>query len=159
MEETRPVRPSANSNRSVDFGAKANLSRVTLSRIPSLFGRLAYFTSLRDPANGEYQHWGMSEIYGRTEANEAFCQSHAEVFSEWLSLDFAQREADFGLYRSGLEAEGAGSLEAVARLEPHRHYLPESARQAEREVFQGALIALLERLKHESAAPLSLTYA
>jgi hypothetical protein len=120
---------------------------------------LAYFASLRDPATGEYQHWGMSEIYGRAEANEAFRQSHAEAFSEWLSLDVAQREADFGLYRSGLEAEGSGLLEAVARLEPHRHHLPESARQAEREVFQGALLALLDRLSHESAVPLSHTYA
>jgi hypothetical protein len=159
QKETWPVRQSANYNRSVDFGAKANLSRVTLSRIPSLFGRLAYFASLRDPAAGEYQHWGMSEIYGHTEASKAFRESHAEVFSEWLSLDFAQRQADFGLYRSGLDADGSGLLEAVARLEPQRHYLPESARQAEREAFQGALIALLEVVRQESMVPLSHTYA
>jgi hypothetical protein len=159
MEETCPVRRSANSSRSVDFGAKANLSRVTLSRIPSLFGRLAYFASLRDPATGEYQHWGMSEIYGREEANKALRQSHTEAFSEWLCLDVEQREADFLLYRSGLEAEGFALLEAVPRLEPHRYHVPESAPQAAREVFQRTLIALLERLRHKSAVPLSRTYA
>ncbi len=151
MEETRPVRPSTNSNWSVDFGAKANLWRVTLSRIPSLFGRLAYFASLRDPATGEYQHWGMSEIYGQAEASKAFRESHAEAFSEWLSLDLGQRQADFGLYRSGLEDEAFDVLEAVARLEPHQRLVPVSARQAECEVFRCALLALLERLKHESA--------
>jgi hypothetical protein len=151
MKETCPVRQSANSNRSVDFGAKANLWRVTLSRIPSLFGRLAYFASLRDPATGEYQHWGMSEVYGRQAANKAFRQSHAAVFREWLSLDHAQREADFGLYRSGLEAEGFNVLEVVARFESHRRLVPVPARQAESEVFQRALIALLERVRHASA--------
>jgi len=159
QRETWSVRHSANYNRGVDFGAKANLSRVTLSRIPSLFGRLAYFASLRDPATGEYQHWGMSEIYGRAEASEAFQQSHAEVFSEWLSLDLAQREADFGLYRSGLEAEGSDVLQVVARLGPYRNLLPGSARQAECEVPQVALIALLESLRRESAVSLSHAYA
>jgi hypothetical protein len=149
MKEARPVRQSANSNRSVNFGAKANLWRVTLSRIPSLFGRLAYFASLRDPETGEYQHWGMSQIYGRKEANKAFRQSHAEVFKDWLFLDLAHREADFSLYRSGLKAEGRDVLEVVARLESHRRLLPASARQAECEVFQGALIALLERVKRK----------
>jgi hypothetical protein len=151
MEETRPTRRSASSNRSVSFRAKANLWRVTLLRIPSLFGRLAYIASLCDPATGEYQHWGMFEIYGREEASEAFCKSHAEAFSEWLSLDIAQREHDFGLYRSSLEAEASDVLEAVARLEPHQRLVPVSARQAECEVFRCTLIALLERLKHESA--------
>jgi hypothetical protein len=159
MEETGPARRSANSNRNVDFGAKANLWRVTLSRIPSLFGRLAYFASLRDPATDEYRHWGMSEIYGREEANEAFRQSHAEAFSEWLSLDVAQRETDFGLYQSGLEAEGLDVLEIIARLEPYRKLLPGSARQEECEVLQGGLIALLESLRRESAVSLSHAYA
>ena len=149
----RPARRSANSDRGVDFGAKANLCRVTLSRIPSLFGRLAYFASLRDPATEEYRHWGMSELYGREEANEAFSQSHAEAFSEWLSLDAAQREADFGLYRSGLEAEGLDVLEIILRLEPYRNLLPVSARQAECGAFQGALVALLETLRHEPVPP------
>jgi hypothetical protein len=147
----RPVRQSANSNRSVDFGAKANHWRVTLLRIPSIFGRLAYFASLRNPATGQYQHWGMSEIYGRKQANKAFRQSHAEVFSGWLSLDPAQRGADFGLYRSGLEAEGLDALEVVAGLESHRRLEPGSARPADCEVFRRALTALLESLKHKLA--------
>jgi hypothetical protein len=154
----QPQQP-ANRERSVDFGAKANLGRVTLSRIPSLFGRLAYFASLRDPATGEYRHWGMSEIYGPEEASEAFRQSHAEAFSEWFSLDLAQREADFGLYRSGLEAEGLDLLETVARLEPYRNFLPASARQAESEAFEHALTALREGLRHEPAVPLDHAYA
>ena len=93
----------------------------------------------------------MSQIYGQEEATAAFRQSHAEVFNEWLSLDLAQREVDFGLYRSSLEAEASDVLEAVARLEPHQRLVPVSARQAECEVFRCTLIALLERLKHESA--------
>jgi hypothetical protein len=150
MKETGPVRQSTNSNRGADFGARASLWRVTLSRIPSVFGRLAYFASLRHPVTGGYQHWGMSRIYGRMEANQAFRQSHAEVFSDWLCLDLAQRELDFGLYRSGLKAEGLEVREVVARLESHRRLLPVSARQAECELFRSTLTALLERLKHES---------
>jgi hypothetical protein len=36
-------------------------------------------------------------------------------------------------------------------LESHRRLLPVSARQAECELFQSGLTALLERLEHESA--------
>ncbi len=154
-----PLQHPENSSRSIDFGAKANLRRATLSRIPSIFGRLAYLASLRDPATGEYQHWGMSEIYGREEANKAIRQSHAEAFGEWLSLEAAGREADFGLYRSGLEAEGFDPLETVARLAPYPHLLPDSAEPAESKVFQSALIAHLDKLRHESAVPLSATCA
>jgi hypothetical protein len=111
---------------------------------------LAYFASLCDAATGEYEHWGMSRIYGRNEANMAFRRSHAEVFGDWLSLDLAQRELDFGLYRSGLKAAGRDVLEVVARLESHRRLVPVSARHAEGEVFQTGLIALLESLKHKS---------
>ena len=70
-------------------------------------------------------------------------------------MDVAQREADFGLYRSGLEDEGLGVLEAVAQLELHRQFVPVSARQTECEVFQRELIVFLERLGHESAVPLA----
>ena len=151
MEKARPVQRSSDFYRGAFFGAKASLRRVTLSGIPSLFGRLAYFASLRNPATGKYQHWGMSEIYGRKEASKAFRESHAEVFREWFSLDLAQREADFDRYRSGLEVEGLDVLEVVARLEPHRRLVPVSARPAEWEVFRRGLTALLRRPKRESA--------
>jgi hypothetical protein len=122
---------------------------------------LAYFASLCDAATGEYEHWGMSRIYGRNEANMAFRRSHAEVFGDWLSLDLAQRELDFGLYRSGLKAAGRDVLEVVARLESQRRLVPASARQAECEVFQGALIELLERVKRKPSVqgtPSALRY-
>jgi hypothetical protein len=103
----------------------------------------------------------MSQIYGRKEANKAFRQSHAEVFREWLSLDLAHREVDFSLYRSGLKAQGHDVLEVVARLESQRRLVPASARQAECEVFQGALIELLERVKRKPSVqgtPSALRY-
>jgi hypothetical protein len=46
----------------LERSATADLFKNTLSRIPTLFGRLAYLASLRDSNSGIYRHYGLASI-------------------------------------------------------------------------------------------------
>ena len=59
-----------------DRSASADLWRNTISQIPSVFGRLVYLASLRNPNNGSYEHHGLALVFGEDEANKALKNSH-----------------------------------------------------------------------------------
>ena len=56
--------------------ATADLFKNTLSRIPTVFGRLAYLASLRGPDSGVYGHHGLTLMFGREESKRALARSH-----------------------------------------------------------------------------------
>jgi len=127
----------------------ADLWRHTLSQIPSLFGRLVYLHSLRDPNTGRYHHHGLEAIFGHAEANHAIQQSHELVFAEWLEFHLEQQKADLELYVAGLEPERRTVVEAWSRLEPYRSLPPDPARPVEKELFLADLETLLSLMRNE----------
>ena len=52
------------SNPVLERGAASDLWRHTLSQIPSVFGRLVYLSSLRNPNTDSYEHHGFSQMFG-----------------------------------------------------------------------------------------------
>ena len=60
--------------------AGSDLWRHTISQIPSVFGRLVYLSSLRNPNNARYRHDGLALIFGDDEANRLLRGSHREPF-------------------------------------------------------------------------------
>src|SRR5712691_10477786 len=84
--------------------ALADLWKHTLSQIPTVYGRLAYLASLRDPNSGAYRHHGLSAAFGREESGKALKQSHEGIFSEWLNLALAEKSGDLGNYLRDLDA-------------------------------------------------------
>ncbi len=54
-----------------DRSAASDLWRNTLSQIPTVYGRLVYLASLRNPNTGHYGHHGLSLVFGEDEANRA----------------------------------------------------------------------------------------
>src|SRR5258708_40335259 len=111
-----------------DRSASADLWRNTISQIPSVFGRLVYLASLRNPNNGFYEHHGLSLVFGEDEANKALKNSHAKVFAEWLSFNLEQQKADLDLYISSLFENKQVVIETWIRLSPYRNLLPASVR-------------------------------
>ena len=81
------------SNSILQRSASADLFRNTLSRIPTMFGRLAYLASLRDPNSGVYEQHGLMSIYGDNKSRQALAQSHShsEVFQDWLDLPLHEK--------------------------------------------------------------------
>ncbi len=130
-------------------GAASDLWRHTLSQIPSLFGRLVYLSSLRDPNTGLYQHHGLATVFGEEEANSAMRLSHEESFAQWLEFSLDRQKSDLELYVAGLEPERKRVVETWSRLEPYRNLPPASAKAVEKSLFLTDLETLLSLMRNE----------
>lgn len=130
-----------------DRSAAADLWRNTISQIPTVFGRLVYLASLRNPNNGSYEHHGLALVFGDEEANKALRNSHVAVFAEWLTFNIEQQKADLDLYLSGLFEDKRVVIDTWLRLSPYRNLLPASVRGVERRLYMADFAALLELLK------------
>lgn len=127
----------------------ANVWRRTLSQIPTVFGRLVYLASLRDPNTGRYEHFGLAQMFGEDEADRALRQSHWETFQQWLGFGLERQKQDLDQYLAGLHRDPRAILETWSRVEPYRNLIPAAAPQAERQLYLSDLQALLELLKNE----------
>jgi hypothetical protein len=139
----------SDSSTDLERGAAADLWRHTLSRIPSLFGRLVYLCSLRDHNTGAYEHYGLAQAFGDEEAARVLEESHMNAFSQWLCLTLEQQKADLDLYLSSLEGHRRTILDTWIRLQPYRNLLPSSVRGVERELYMTDLETILALLKNE----------
>ena len=136
----------------LERSATADLFKNTLSRIPTIFGRLAYLASLRDPNSGIYRHHGLVSIFGRDESRKALAQSHQEVFQEWLNLPLAEKSEDLRDYIHSLDDPPAVVLEHWSQTQLPLGYMPEAVRQGERELFLQEFEILLEILNSQPVA-------
>jgi hypothetical protein len=141
----------------LERSAEADLFRNTLSRIPTLFGRLAYLASLRDHSSRLYVHHGLMSIYGGKESQQALAQSHREIFQNWLKLPLADKIEDLKSYVNTLDNDAA-FLEYWTPGRPSRSYLPEAVRRAEKTLFFDEFEILLEILRGNLEAA-SLVYS
>jgi hypothetical protein len=138
-----------NSKIGVHHGAAFDVWRHTLSQIPSVFGRLVYLASLRDPNTGKYEHHGLALVFSEEEANKSLRTSHNTAFSEWIRFNLEQQKADLDLYLSQFFGNKALVIENWLRLAPYRNLIPTSVRGAERKLYLADLETLLELLKNE----------
>ena len=129
--------------------AAADLWRHTLSQIPTQFGKLAYFATLRNPNHGAYEHHGLAAMFGEQESRAVLAASHAEVFSDWLALPLEQQKADLDAYLEGLGEDKAAVVSNWLSTRTYQNYIPAQARQAAKELFLADMEAMLELLKRE----------
>ncbi len=137
---------------SLKRGALSDLNRNTLVHIESVFGRLVYVSSLRNPNSGRYEHHGMALVFGEHDADRALRISHSQAFSEWLSFTLEQQKADLALYLSTLTDNKKVILETWLRLAPYRNLIPASIHGVEKRLYLSDFGILLELLKNEYGA-------
>ena len=137
-----------NISAALDRSAASDLWRNTLSQIPSVFGRLVYLASLRNPNSGRYEHHGLALIFGEDEANKALKKSHSQLFAEWLAFSVEQQKADLDLYISGLFEDKRTVVETWLKLAPYRNLIPSTVRGVERRLYITDLTALMELLRN-----------
>jgi hypothetical protein len=135
----------------LERSAAADLWKHTLSRIPTVYGRLAYLASLRDQNSGSYRHHGLAAAFGREESNRALRESHEQTFGGWLKLSLEEQHADLTAYLETLEEPPRVVLDYWLRSRAYRNQPPASARTADRQLFYRNLEALLVVLKYASA--------
>ena len=134
---------------SLDTGAAPDLWRRTLSRIPTVFGRLVYLASLRNSDTGQYEHYGLAQAFGDEEADRALRESHLQSFNEWLCFPLERQKADLDEYLSSLDTEPRRVIETWIRLSPYRHLPPSATREVERRLYLTDLETILDLLRHE----------
>jgi hypothetical protein len=142
-----------------DFGTKSQLWgspgaeawRNTLLQIPTLFGRLVYLASLRDPATGHYYHPGLAQSLGAEDADRSLCNSHHQVFQQWLGFSLEEQKSDLDEYLR------FGSAPRYAL--PYRKLVPATAREVERQLYLTDLETLLELLKFERGGAFAIPEA
>ncbi len=127
----------------------ADLWRNTLSRIPTLFGRLQYLASLRDPNTGYYGHFGLSQRFSEDVAETTLRESHLRVFGEWLCLRLEPQKADIEEYLESLGGDRKSILASWIRLNSLRACVPAEIRDVERKLFLSDLQTILELLRYE----------
>ena len=130
-------------------GAAADLWRHTLSQIPTVFGRLVYLSSLRDPNSGRYEHFGLAQAYGEGQAHQTLAESHQSVFRQWLSFNLEQQKADLECYLESLGGDRRVILETWSRVAPYRNLVPAAVGNPERRLYLADLETVLELLKSE----------
>src|SRR5260370_31231981 len=121
----------------------------TLSRIPSLFGRLVYLSSLRDANTARYEHHGLAQVFNADEAHRALRSSHGRTFDEWVSYSLEQQKADLDLYLSEFFDQKRLVLKTCQRLTPYRNFIPGSVKSVQRPLYLSDLETLLTLLNHE----------
>ncbi|MBZ5661830.1 MAG: hypothetical protein LAO08_15615 [Acidobacteriia bacterium] len=121
----------------VDFTSR------TLAVIPSVFGRLYYVCTLKNPVTGKYEHDGLKEIYPENSVQEALAHCHAELFSRILETPLREQERDV---RNSLETAGDelwSIVEAWRASRPYCAMCPEGMPTYLSELFSSNMDALL----------------
>jgi hypothetical protein len=135
----------------LDRSAAADLWRNTLSQIPTTYGRIIYLASLRDPNTGVYRHAGLGQLFGEDETDQTLRTSHDQTFAEWLCFTIEQQKQDVEDYLDDVEGDKKTVLATWLRLSPYANFVPASARDVERKLFNSDLDMILEVLRCDYA--------
>ena len=136
----------------LERNALADLWKHTLYGISSVFGRLTYLASLRDPNSGHYRHYGLSTAFGREECASALRQSHEQVFREWLKLPLPEKSSDLREYLAGVDDKPAVVASNWLRTCYYEILPPDRATRPHRAQFRQELEMLLQILRNGAAA-------
>ncbi len=133
-----------------DRSASADLFRHTLARIPSLFGRLMYLNSLRDPNSGVYRHYGLATAFGRDQSMQALESSHAKTFREWIKLSLREKHADLVTYLETLDDPKGLVVRYWLESGGYVGGIPDAASKADRAAYMGDVRQLLTVISRSS---------
>ncbi len=132
--------------------ANGVLWRRTLSQIPTLFGRLTWLASLRNPNTGLYEHHGLAVLFGPEGSNKALRQGHLACCRQWLKSSLDEQMNDLRRY---LSSQPSGPGEIIGHWKElgfWRGILPASIRGAERSLYLAEVETLLTLLQSEASA-------
>jgi hypothetical protein len=141
-----PRRHVLNSNREA---AIAESWQRTLSTIPTVIGRVAYVSSLRNVNKGTYEHFGLAQRIGEVEVDRVIRRSHMTAFQEWLCFGLEQQKEELEEYFSGLEGDKREIVSSWSTLEPWTNWVPGESRDVERKLFNDDLAVILEVVRSE----------
>ena len=121
----------------------------------TVFGKLAFLASFRDPTSGVYHDAAAPKDYGAGEHSQTLAGMHTAVFRNWLSMRLEQQSRDLAAYLS--TPEGRATFLSFDRRELGGILTPSEVRPEERQRFNNdlttVLLSLSQRQDAEGAAP------
>jgi len=129
--------------------ASEDLFRHTLSRIPTVYGKLAYFASLKDSSTGSYRHHGLTATFGREDTANALKAGHEAVFKEWLNSSLSEKYDDLMQYFAAQDIARSDAAAQLVENKLYRNCVTPGATPAEKEAFVGDLEVLLIAFSYE----------
>jgi hypothetical protein len=90
----RSVRCSETVTKMALLNANEDFVTRSLGALGNVWERLAYVAGLRN-SGGRYEHWGMSQTYGRNTAQKAMAEAHSELFQQTLSTPLRDLQEPF----------------------------------------------------------------
>ena len=130
----------------------ADIFKNTLSRIPTVYGRLCYLASLRGTHSGTYRHHGLSALFGREPSIKALQECHERVFGEWLGLSLEAKHGDLRAYIMESEDTQSSVVRHLMQSHVYRSYVPARATEADKRLYTTEFNILLEALNYAAAA-------
>lgn len=127
-----------------------DFTQTTLARIPGLFARLTYISSLRDLSSGRYEHQGLAAIYPDEAVQQALHLCHEQIFERILESPLSSQREDLRACLAGMEGGLSVTAEHWRRIESYRFLVPEEVPDYLKDLFCSSLRALLEILAEES---------
>lgn len=121
----------------------------TLAGIPSYPGRLAYLASLRNIHSGVYEHFGLAQRIGESEADRLLRGSHVEIFQEWLCFGLERQKRELEEYLSDLPGDKRGIVATWLSIEPYGAWIPADSRDVERRLYYTDLSVVLELVRSD----------
>jgi hypothetical protein len=140
------MRSRVTSNREA---AAAESWQRTLSAIPTVIGRVAYLSSLRNTHTGSYEHVGLAQRIGEDGVDRIVRRSHVSVFQEWLCFGLERQKNELEEYFSELEGDKREIISNWLALEPWNNWVPGDSRDVERKLFNADLAVILELIRVE----------
>ena len=122
----------------------------SLGVLSNIFERLLYLAELRDEG-GEYQHWGLTNTYGREKALKAISQSHTLNFVEFLRTPLWTLAEELRQSAQSHSISERAYLETVLR--DKMRLLPEALGGGSKQHFKSVLLVLqmMEQPTHPAA--------
>ena len=121
----------------------------TLAQIATTFGKVAHLASLRNENSGQYEHFGLAQLYSDDVADWVLGLSHRQVFREWLNFPLEEQRQDLENYLASIEGERKKVLQTWLTLTPYKNLLPVGAVEAERLLYISDLELILELMRNE----------
>jgi len=122
----------------------------TLAAIPTVIGRIAYLSSLRNAHTGAYEHVGLAQRIGEDGVDRVIRRSHTSAFQDWLCFGLERQKEELEEYLSGLEGDRSEIISNWVSLEPWNNWVPGDSRDVERKLFSADLAVILELLRAEN---------
>lgn len=143
--------PGFDTGRESSQGSAAESLRRVLNTIPTVFGRLVYLASLRDPKTGHYSHEQLPLFLADGDLDRTVSQYHNRIFSQWLGCSLADQKNDLGEYLA---------LSGAPRYASYYHNLaPVAACDVERLLYLTDLETLMDLLRVERDVVFSIAAA